>query len=374
MSNTNTTQSQWATQHRVAHESTEPPAAAPASRVTGHPVGDAQQRHHPAIHTVATTEQAAGLGEWLLTAHRPKPVVVVSTPAGHCKPWTDLALLAAEIGNLAELYLIPTGPVTWELARLLPTRTEIYGAAARLYPTDLAWAEDPYRSALRVCWTPADAARTTEALINDVHTAACVGDHDHIPGGQAAAPAQPEQRNQTLETRLAEAEAERDRLRAQVRTGEKRQQSLKKQLNSMRARHRGDRHDEGALFSDPSEQFRHDVYLSWARRVPAPEKPSRPLPAYSIGPDFLQTLQSIEGLDPSKIVDVVVDLLTGRDDHGTHPLRDVGGRPVIRGDGAICQRAAVQRNAPAARRLHYWKAAGGLIELSRVVIHDDMNP
>ena len=46
---------------------------------------------------------------------------------------------------------------------------------------------------------------------------------------------------------------------------------------------------------------------------------------------------------------------------------------VVREDGAVCWRAAVQRHSPAARRLHYWRL-GDAFELSRVTLHDDFRP
>jgi hypothetical protein len=45
-----------------------------------------------------------------------------------------------------------------------------------------------------------------------------------------------------------------------------------------------------------------------------------------------------------------------------------------RDDGAVCWRVSLQVNTPSARRLHYWKLPGGAYELSRVVLHDDVEP
>jgi len=95
---------------------------------------------------------------------------------------------------------------------------------------------------------------------------------------------------------------------------------------------------------------------------------------------ILDSLESTEGVDRSKVVDVVVEILTGLadqlDGRDTHPLRDsVGGnsRPVVRADGAICWRAALQRETASARRLHFWRL-GQTVELSRVGLHDDVSP
>ncbi|ALV48102.1 hypothetical protein ASR50_34665 [Streptomyces sp. 4F] len=97
-----------------------------------------------------------------------------------------------------------------------------------------------------------------------------------------------------------------------------------------------------------------------------------------IGPSFLDSLKTIQGVDQSKVIDVVVEILTGLRAPGRDPHRlrvDIGGnsRAVARADGAVCWRVALQQGTPAARRLHFWRSKQG-VELSRVVLHDDMNP
>jgi hypothetical protein len=135
-------------------------------------------------------------------------------------------------------------------------------------------------------------------------------------------------------------------------------------------------------FLDPAEQFMHEVYLEWTRRIPATEKPVKPLPEYTLGEDFLASLESIEGVSRLKVLQVVVEVLTGS-------ARRISGREVHRlrrgaggddpcvtrlKDDAQAWRAALQRNTPGARRLHYWQLPSGAFELSRVVLHDNMDP
>jgi hypothetical protein len=134
------------------------------------------------------------------------------------------------------------------------------------------------------------------------------------------------------------------------------------------------------LFADAEQRFRFDVTVCWARRIPAGEKGARPLAEYGLGPRFLATLEETPGVDRGKVVDVAMEVLTGL--AGTsagrqmHALRTgLGGndQAVRREDGATCFRVALQRNAPAARRLHFWKLSES-IEFSRVVLHDDYEP
>ncbi len=135
---------------------------------------------------------------------------------------------------------------------------------------------------------------------------------------------------------------------------------------------------ERSLFADPEEQLRFEVQLAWARRIPAAEKAARPLGRYSLGPDFLQTLASAEGVDRSKVIDVIVEIVTGLvvdlPGRELHQLRDgTGGDNAarVRPDGATCWRVSLQVKTPSARRLHFWMLNDGTVELSSVRLHDD---
>jgi hypothetical protein len=139
--------------------------------------------------------------------------------------------------------------------------------------------------------------------------------------------------------------------------------------------------DDGPWFNDEAEQFRYEVHTAWVRRIPAGEKDERPLQEYAVGPAFLYSLHTIQGISRTKIVDVVVEVLTGlaarQPSREVHPLRssDAGDSPPrTRDDGALCWRVSLQVNTPSARRLHYWQLTDKTIELSRVVLHDDFSP
>ncbi|WP_336735939.1 hypothetical protein [Nocardioides sp. CCNWLW239] len=135
------------------------------------------------------------------------------------------------------------------------------------------------------------------------------------------------------------------------------------------------------VFADRERGFRHLVEASWARRIPVGEQPTRPLPDFKIGERFLDSVDTLEGITVDKIADVVMEVLTGLAEQSTgrelHQLRTSAGgnsAPQSRSDGAICYRVSMQVHTPSARRLHFWKCPDGTIELSRVVVHDDMEP
>ncbi len=168
--------------------------------------------------------------------------------------------------------------------------------------------------------------------------------------------------------------------RTDLRLEKQKSQRLEKQARSARV-NTGQGTDTDVLFLDPVEQFRYEVDVAYAHRIPAADKAARPRREVRIGPDFLASLGSVDGVGRSKVVavtvEIITDLVNELDSRDLHPLREgCGGaeRDVVRpGDGARCMRVALQRNTPSARRLHYWKV-GEAIELSRVVKHDDMTP
>lgn len=132
---------------------------------------------------------------------------------------------------------------------------------------------------------------------------------------------------------------------------------------------------------DAQDWIRHEVSSAWATRVTASEKSRYPVRDYRIGPTFANSLEVLDAAQFAKVMRAVVDVVTGRvvDIPGRelHRLRQgTGGDDpyVVRADGARCWRASIESNVPSARRLHYWELPGGVVELSRVVLHDDFRP
>lgn len=169
-------------------------------------------------------------------------------------------------------------------------------------------------------------------------------------------------------------------LEAQAARATKRQEAAETKLAAI-ADARADRELDQVAFQVPEEQFRYEVHLEWARRIPAAEKAQLPEGQYRLGPDFLTTLDALDERDRTKAVEVVVDIITGRvhDLAGrqTHQLRAGSGGDdayVTRDDGATCWRVSLQHKTPQARRLHFWMLADGTYELSSVRRHDDMTP
>jgi hypothetical protein len=181
-----------------------------------------------------------------------------------------------------------------------------------------------------------------------------------------------------LSARLQASEAEAASQRHAARAAREDMKKLRSQLRSSQDQLQAYKaQTEGAgLFDDPTEQLAHDVYMAWLRRTAPSERARWPLRTWTLGPRFLSSLDALEGISRAKVVDVLVEVLTGRDSevHGRqlHALRDGDTGPQkVRHDKARAWRCALQVNAPSARRLHFWTLPDNSIELDQVGVHDD---
>lgn len=139
--------------------------------------------------------------------------------------------------------------------------------------------------------------------------------------------------------------------------------------------------DDTQLFLDGREQLDFEIYVAWARTTQPSEKRDRPLKKWTYGPEFFDSLRQVEGVGRTKVVEVIVHVLTGRDaelaSRELHQLRSGKGGDdprVVRAGGETCWRVSLQTKTPSARRLHYWMCADGSIELSSIRVHDDFRP
>jgi hypothetical protein len=131
------------------------------------------------------------------------------------------------------------------------------------------------------------------------------------------------------------------------------------------------------VFSDPHRQLRHEIWLAWLDRFGEQERERLPLPEdYGFGEEFQASLAELNGVSRTKVVDVLVEVLTGLDHRlagrQLHSWRQGrGGEQQVRGDGAKAWRVSLQVDTPGARRLKYWKLPGGGFEFDSVGHHDD---
>ena len=181
-----------------------------------------------------------------------------------------------------------------------------------------------------------------------------------------------------LDTRLAQAEAqvaaakaEAAKLRRSLRDADKKAKHAVKRAEEMDDRARG-----LGVFSDPEAQLRHEIWLQYLHRIPESQRAELPLLDYRFGPDFIDSLEGLEGVSRDKVVDVLVEVATGlvRQIHGRqlHQWR-IGpvGPQETRSDGGAAWRCSLQVNTASARRLKYWQLPGGPVEFDSVGVHDE---
>lgn len=174
---------------------------------------------------------------------------------------------------------------------------------------------------------------------------------------------------------LARLQQETERLRRDLA-------AANKQLSDLRKKLRGVRKEEAIpdrVFLDPKEDFDFLLLQTWAVQIPAGDKDRLPLSRYRIGENFLESLNEQPREKRKKALKAIVDLLVkdpamlnAREAHQLRTHASGGSEAVTRNNGQdVCWRLYIEQNVAAARRLHYWKCADGVIELSRVAVHDE---
>jgi len=353
---------------------------------------------------------------------RDRPLVLVSADAGG-RYLFDLDHLRRELDGIAEIVTVETGPASHALEHLLPPKSQALGGAARSYPGDFGSNPDWTRSHLRF----PDRADTDD-LIDDVLAQHRPADQD--AAGRSAGAAVPASDPRSSESEDPATRQDLDVLKNEVaamradlhaltklvargipvvpdaddldllRTEIERlsaeltdERDARAKAEALLADATQDRRDAGEALRDArraaerahvdatEDGIRIEIERTWGNRTSPGERQRWPLREFEFGPAFIDSLDALDENQLSKAVRACVDAITGRDREiparELHRLRSGEGGDdtyVVRTDGARCWRSSIEQNAPGARRLHYWELADGVIELSRVVPHDDTRP
>ncbi|MFE6735971.1 hypothetical protein [Microbacterium sp. NPDC057650] len=198
---------------------------------------------------------------------------------------------------------------------------------------------------------------------------------DPASGSSSAELEQLRAENARLRSELADERAERARAEARL------SETAQDQRDNARALRDARRAAERAHVDPTEDGIRFEIERTWGNRTAPGERGRWPLREFRFGADFIRSLSKLDENQLSKAVRACVDAITGRDREiparDLHRLRTGEGGDdayVVRADGAKCWRSAIEQNTPGARRLHYWELPGDLIELSRIVTHDDTRP
>ena len=339
--------------------------------------------------TVVNDEAAIdALIDRIFDPSRYQPLIVVSCAGDTDRPRVSLTDLLTAVEDSANIVLIARHRLSWALSDRLPETMRCYGGAIRMW-WPYADRSDENRHPSFVTMTEDAAPGTIRSIRRALVRLGFLTEPEPStkpgPGYQSVVspvlvqqirPDSPRASEVIAalreELRLAQERAsaatlDASALRRQVRT-------LTEQLESANAQRVGQR-----VFTDPVQQFEHEVWLSWLNNHTPDDREQFPLRPYTLGADFLDSVESLEGVDREKIVSTCVDVLTSR--VWTHPGRQAhqqrlgtgGNAPAqSREDGSIAWRCSIQNNTPSARRLMWWECVGGSVELARVAIHDDM--
>jgi hypothetical protein len=334
-------------------------------------------------------DEAGGrdLASRVLDPGRDRPLVAVSTQHGGRGALVDPHALAGELGEAAEVWLIETGPATWGLADDLPDRLEVFGGAVRIWWPGARWDAVPEDHPLLFIRDAAGAERVRSQV------ASLVAREASRRGGAAAEGATGEPPPATadptslarevaaLTTELQAAAAEREQLAGQLRQERTRSQALARRLRV--AEERLATLERAEAGQDPfadDEAFLRGVAAAYDRIYGEADREDFPLGRMAVGPGFLESARTLEGIDRVRILEVCAHVAAGRAWHipglRVHPLRSgPGGAPQRRRPGgAQAWRCALQVGSPAARRLHWWAVpgpGGGTVEFDSVGTHDD---
>ena len=118
--------------------------------------------------TLQTTAQVEQLVELLRSPDRTRPVALISTRNGQPTPVIDADQVAADAGSAGDVYVIPTGKLTFQLAEMMVEGTHVFGGAGRVYQPGTDWEHDLRKSPIRFAYTEDDATRAAERLVDDL--------------------------------------------------------------------------------------------------------------------------------------------------------------------------------------------------------------
>jgi hypothetical protein len=104
----------------------------------------------------------------ITAAGRTRPAAVISWHPDQGHGRIDIDHIVREVGGLADIFSLESGPETYAFGDGLPAGAHVFGNAARVYSTDLRWMKDIFRSRLHLASDKRGAERAADAIIEDV--------------------------------------------------------------------------------------------------------------------------------------------------------------------------------------------------------------
>lgn len=338
-------------------------------------------------------DEAAAFAERVFDASRLQPLVLVSTNGD--RPLIDPVALYEQVGEHAEIAVIAGEEASWALSDQMP-KLSAWGGAVRIYLPD-ATRNDPWHRHPVIKVDPRRPQLALGQVAARIRIIAGLPTPAPAPAPLVVAPAprtaperpaavheraeQDDRRDAELTHLAGQLTDKERRLREKDETIAELRQQLQKLGKQLRTAGRDTDTPTAvpAVYADPERQFRYEVEQLWLWSAPEAERDEQPLAAYRLGRDWLTSIATIELVDRRKILDVTVEVLTGRAAESTaRRLRRMrtsdGGDsgPRVRADGAVAWRCDLKQGTASAPRFMYWKLPDGTIELGKVAAHDEM--
>lgn len=296
----------------------------------------------PRLWHVRGRMQALLLASIIFDARRRRPLVLLTPTAGSFDH-LDIDEIAVRTWDIADVALIEDAETTAAVCSALPPHMHVYEGGTRIFRPGAELGECAERHLL----VPPERTGTAQAATYRV-----VGYTQQV--------AQQEQRITPLRS-----------------IGDKPRSSGTRPQQNRAARIDSDDMELAKVFTDPAQQFDHDLYNLWLGKVIQPERELWALRGYQLGPEFLDSVAEQQLVNYKRVVLAAVDVVTGRykEINGRRAKRVPDGHPsapslVRAADGATAWRMSVQNKANQAARMMWWEM-GDCIELSRVAGHDD---
>ena len=354
------------------------------------------------------SEYLDDLWRMLTSSSRRLPVIGVSEDSRrHLLP-VNIDRLAQRVAGMAHVWFVPD-EVTWALTDRLSARLSVFNAAVRIWWPGFDERADPYQhhlfmrdlrgveddvvrlvqTAARDRFMPPQDIADFRARIRAREEAEFVRELERLaqPGSPEDAEAL-HRLKADMETMREDRDIWEGLAKAEERARQRAEYTIETQrIEIARLRHSMTGRDGAELDAfDPAEVFLDDVRRAYAEYVcPSPaDREEWPLLEMKVHPDFLHTVDEIEGIDREKILEVCAQVGCDRarkiGGRAVHPLREgeAGDLPQITRmvDGASAWRCALQQGTAAARRLHWWRIPGpgdeaDMIQFAQVGYHDD---
>jgi hypothetical protein len=100
------------------------------------------------VRRVTSRIDVGNMAAHILDAGRKHAVVCVSMPRWASTPFVDVDRLAVVLAHAAEVWLLPTGDLSWDLTGRLPPGLDVYGGATRVWWPGMSAASDPFEQPL----------------------------------------------------------------------------------------------------------------------------------------------------------------------------------------------------------------------------------